>query len=243
MLFELLCGQRPFPQQTEHPIGDRRGDGTRLSRRGRAAWPPDKASMRALRGDLDVIICKALQKNPDERFETAAAFADDLERYLDGRPIRAQRGSAWYRLRRFILRNKLALGATAAVIAAVLGGLTTALWQATRAEQEAQNSAAIGNFVLSVIQQADPDASQQTKQSDLALLRTVEERIDRQLSARPDLRFPLHLAVATSYRNRGEVKEAGDILRKALRDAERGTSAQGTRCAAGKGAAGRGIER
>jgi eukaryotic-like serine/threonine-protein kinase len=219
MLFELLCGQRPFPPQTETRSAIEevmaRGDPPRPS-----SLASDRTSVRALRGDLDVITCKALQKNPDGRFETAAAFADDLTRYLEGRAIHAQRGSAWYRLRRFVLRNKLALGATAAVTAAVLGGLTTALWQTTRAEREAQNSAAIGNFVLSVIQQADPDASQQTKQSDLALLRTVEERIDRQLSARPDLRFPLHLAVATSYRNRGEVKEAGDILRKSLRDAE-----------------------
>jgi hypothetical protein len=219
MLFELLCGRRPFPQQatTRSAIDEvlARADPPLPS--GMAA---DRASMRELRGDLDVITCQALQKDPDQRCETAAAFADDLERYLDGRAVRARRGGAWYRLRRFAARNKLALGATVAVIVAVLGGLTGALWQAKRAEQEAQNSAAIGNFVLSVIQQADPDASQQTKQSDLALLRTVEERIDLQLAKRPDLRFPLRLAVATSYRNRGEVKEAAEVLRTALRDAE-----------------------
>jgi hypothetical protein len=219
MLFELLSGERPFRQRPET-----RSAVEEAMARGEPPTPSSRANpsiTRALRGDLDVIVCKALQKDPEQRFETTAAFADDLERYLDGRAVRARRGSTGYRLRRFIMRNRLALGATVAVSAAVLAGLMAALWQAKRTEVQAQNAAAIGNFVLSVIQQADPDASQQTKESDLALLRTVEERITKELANRPDLRFSLRLAVATSYRNRGEVDQAAEVLRSALRDAQR----------------------
>ena len=217
MFFELLCGRRPFD-----PLNEGQSAVEAALARGDPPLPSglatDKGTMRALRGDLDVIADKALKKDPDQRFETAAAFADDLERYLEGRVVRARRASAWYRLRRFAARNRLPLGAAAAVIVAVMVGLSAALWQSRRAEIQAQNAAAIGNLVMSVIQQADPDASRKTQESDLALLHTVEARVDRELTGQPDLRFALRLAVATAYRNRGDVNEAADVLRVALRD-------------------------
>jgi serine/threonine-protein kinase len=218
MLFELLSGQRPFT-----PAPDTRSAIEEALARGDGPAPSSLSSQpstaRALRGDLDVIVRKALRKEPDGRFETAAAFADDLERYLTGRPIRAQRGNAWYVARRFILRNRLALGAGAAVIIAIVAGLTIALAQARRAEMQAQNAAAIGNFVLSVIQQADPNQSQETRASDLAPLQTLADHIDVELGKRPELRFALRVAIATAYRNRGEYKMTRAILRLAMQDA------------------------
>lgn len=218
MFFELLCDRRPFHDSqfsTAATDVSTRADPPLPSRMSHNA-----ATARELRGDLDAIACKALQFDPQGRYETAAAFADDLERYLDGRTVRAQRDTPWYRARRFIARNRLAVGAAAAVLAAVVLGLAAALWQANRAQIQAQNATIIDNFVLSIIQQADPDASQQTKEADLVLLRTVDERVGKQLRDRPDLRFPLHLAIATAYRNRGEDKQAADVLRTALREAE-----------------------
>jgi len=218
MLFELLSGQKPFRAQA-----DTRAAVAEAAARGDAPAPSALATVpataRALRGDLDLIVRKALRKDPDQRFETAAAFADDLERYLEGRAVQARPSSAWYRLRRFVGRNRIPVAAGALAGLALVAGLSVALWQARRAELQAQNAAAIGNFVLAVIQQADPDASQQTQASDLALLRTIEERIGKELPQRPDLRFALRLAVATAYRNRGEPKEAAALLRQALDDA------------------------
>ncbi len=218
MLCELLTGQRPFAGATgaRSPIEDalERGDAPLPS-----SLTDRPAVAKALRGDLDVIVRKALRKDPEQRYETAAAFADDMERTLAGQPIRAQRGSSGYLLRRFVRRNRLPLGAGAIVIVAVVAGLTMALLESRRAEQQAQNAAAIGSFVLSVIQQADPDATQETRASDLALLQTLAERIDKDLPQRPDLRFSLRLAVATAYRNRGEPAPAAALLRAALADA------------------------
>jgi serine/threonine-protein kinase len=226
MLFELLSGQRPFKPapDTRSAIEEAlaRRDGPAPS-----SLSAQRATSRALRGDLDVIVRKALRKDPDERYETAAAFADDLERYLTGRPIRAQRGSAWYVTRRFVVRNRLVIGAGAAVFLAAVSGLAVALAQAKRAEMNAQNAAAIGNFVLSVIQQADPNASQETRASDLALLKTLDNHIDIELGNRPELRFALHEAIGTAYRNRGESKLADAELRLALRDAAASTSGIG----------------
>ena len=67
-------------------------------------------------GDLDTVLGKALRKDPHERYQTAAAFADDLERYLRREPVRAQRDSLAYRARKFVSRRRvpLAVGAIAA---------------------------------------------------------------------------------------------------------------------------------
>ena len=71
---------------------------------------------KVLRGDLDTIVLKALQKKPGDRYATVNALGDDLERYLSGRPVLARPDSAWYRLSKFVRRNALAVGAATAVI-------------------------------------------------------------------------------------------------------------------------------
>ncbi len=132
LLFELLTGERPYRL--------RRADVQRRAALEEAivhidAPAPssvvkDQASKRALRGDLDAIVLKALKKAPEQRYETAAAFADDIERYLNRLPVHAQRASRAYRLHRFLVRNRFAVGAVSAVIVALAAGLGIALWQA-----------------------------------------------------------------------------------------------------------------
>src|SRR5262249_12075919 len=145
-------------------------------------------------------------------------FADDLERWLDGRVVRAQADTGWYRARRFVGRNKLPLAAAAAIFIALAVGLSLALWQAQRAREQAayageqakraqdetETATTISNFVLSIIQQADPTMSQKTRLADIALLVAAARRIDTDLAGRPDLQLRMRLAIAAAYRNRGE---------------------------------------
>ena len=106
----------------------------------------------ALSGDLDTIVSKALKKTAGDRYGTAAAFAEELRRYLEGRPVLARPDSAWYRASKFVARNRLIVAATAAVAVAALLlvltattatvvalsiGLVAALWQARRANRHA----------------------------------------------------------------------------------------------------------
>ena len=72
------------------------------------------------------------------------------------------------------MRNRFAVGAGSAVIAALAIGLSVALWQARVARDETARATMIKDFVLSIIQQADPVASRQTKEADVALLTTAE---------------------------------------------------------------------
>jgi hypothetical protein len=86
-----------------------------------------------IRGDLDWIVMKALEKDRNRRYETASSLAQDIERHLSSEPVQARPPSQLYRFRRFAKRNKIAFAAASAVAAAVLVGLGVSIWQATRA--------------------------------------------------------------------------------------------------------------
>ena len=92
-------------------------------------------------GDLDTILRKALKKLPGERYETAAAFNDDLRQYLAHKPVRARPDTLGYRMRRFVRRNRAALTGATVALAAVIATASIAVrqaWQAERAREGAQ---------------------------------------------------------------------------------------------------------
>jgi hypothetical protein len=120
LLYELLAGKRPFDASKLSPV-DLIEAVTQKD-----APPPSAvaASTHAatLNGDLDAIALKALAKNPEERYGSAAQLADDLRRYLDGQPVTAVRATWMYVARKFIRRNRLAVGLAAlTVLGAALG--------------------------------------------------------------------------------------------------------------------------
>jgi tetratricopeptide (TPR) repeat protein len=136
---ELLAGERPF-----RPKRDSRAALEECILQGEPARPSDLAPAqrrKALRGDLDNIVLRALKKNPQERYATVHEFSEDLTRYLENRPVRARPDGSWYRVRKFIARNLLWVGASAAVSVAVLAGAGVAIWQAV--EANAQRDAAV----------------------------------------------------------------------------------------------------
>ncbi len=221
MLFELLTGERPY--RLGRTDVQSRGALEEAIVRVDPATPStaaqDKVVRRALHGDLDAIVLKALKKRPAERYPTAAELADDLERHLDRRPVQARRDSRAYRLRRFVVRNRVAVSAVSAVMLALVVGLAATLWQAREARSEAEHANTIKQFVLSVIQEADPQASQRTREADMALLDATRDRIARELATRPDLQLEVRLAIATAYRNRGAWEPARQTLRAAVDEA------------------------
>jgi tetratricopeptide (TPR) repeat protein len=153
VLFELATGSRPYRLK--------RGTAAELEEAILAAEPVTRQG-RPLAADLETILRKALRKAPGERYPTAAAFRDDLERFLAGRPVLAQPDSFAYRARKFVGRNRLAVGAAGAVLAALVGGLAAALWQAgvareservaqaerARAEQRFDDIRAVANALV-----------------------------------------------------------------------------------------------
>jgi len=90
-----------------------------------------------LKNDLDRVLLKALAEEPERRYPTAEALADDLRRWLDGRPVLAQKPTPGYRMRKFIARNKAGVAAAALLAVTVAAGIAATLWQADLARQQA----------------------------------------------------------------------------------------------------------
>src|SRR5262249_10545477 len=98
-----------------------------------------------VRGELDWIVMKTLEKDRNRRYETANGLARDVERYLDDEPVQACPPSAWYRLRKFLRRHKAPMLAVGLSVLALVGGIVGTTWQAVRAtEAEGQAREALG---------------------------------------------------------------------------------------------------
>ena len=215
VLFELMTGARlyrsttPYALEQEILAGDLRRPSDAASDRRRA---------HELRGDLDAIILNALKGQPEERYASAAALADDIERYLAGQPVEARPYSFSYRLRKFAARHRLTVGAAVSIVLALGTGAGVALWQASVAREQATEATALSTFVLSLIQRADPGASRETKDADLATLTAIEERID-EFRGTPAQKLRLLVTLGDAYRNRGESSAARRAYTRAAEQA------------------------
>jgi serine/threonine-protein kinase len=137
ILFELLTGTQAHqltgssPAELQKMVSE--ADAPVPS--ARAAQAGDPALARSLRGDLDTIVLKAIQRDPALRYQSVDELNDDLGRYLDGRPIRAHPARWTYRAGKFLRRNWIPAGAAAAVILALIAGALAFAWQARIAER------------------------------------------------------------------------------------------------------------
>ena len=104
----------------------------------RASDAADSPALRkALRGDIDAMLGRALEKDVARRYPSADAFAQDIRRHLEGEPVRARPASAGYRLQKFVRRHRVGVAMAAVVAVSVLAGTGVSLWQAHVARQQA----------------------------------------------------------------------------------------------------------
>ncbi|MEM7754156.1 MAG: serine/threonine-protein kinase [Planctomycetota bacterium] len=142
--FELLTGRLP------HDLTNRLvHEAVRIIREDE----PSRLSSidKALRGDIETIIAKALEKEPARRYESASALAGDIGRYLDDQPIQARPASTWYQVRKFSQRNRALVGGVAATIIVLVAGVIGTTLFAVRADAaraDADQSAAQAETAL-----------------------------------------------------------------------------------------------
>ncbi|HUE73700.1 MAG TPA: protein kinase, partial [Pirellulaceae bacterium] len=160
LLYELLTGSTPLTHKRMKDAAyaeilrmikeeEPQKPSTRLSESGDALasisaqrhMEPAKLS-KLMRGELDWIVMKTLEKDRTHRYETASGLAADVQRYLSDEPVQACPPSAGYRFRKFARRNKVALGGASAVAAALLLGIFGTSWQAYRATQQRDRAVA-----------------------------------------------------------------------------------------------------
>jgi serine/threonine-protein kinase len=174
--------------------------------------------------DLDNIALMALRKEPERRYGSAAAFADDVRRFLSGHPVRATRDSATYRLRKFAGRNRAVVAAAAAGLLLTGGsvGWYTVQLREERAvaELEAQKAEQVAAFLQSIFLGPDPlDLTQQAprglEMTAGQLLEAGVRRIDAELAGQPAVQASLLSALGSTYGSLGEYRRAADLLERA----------------------------
>ncbi|HEV7784808.1 MAG TPA: serine/threonine-protein kinase, partial [Thermoanaerobaculia bacterium] len=204
LLFELITGALPHGRERRTPGAMAQETVERPSAVLRRI--PGEESQRLARraaGDFDLIVLTALHRDPARRYPSAAALGDDLQRFLDGRPIRARPDSRSYRLRKFAGRNRLPVAAAALGLAALLAGLGLALWEANAARIAARRAERVKSFVLSVFRQSDPNGAGGRALSASELLEEGARRIDPELAGEPATQAEVFEAVARIEYNLG----------------------------------------
>jgi tetratricopeptide (TPR) repeat protein len=132
ILFEMLAGQRAQMADKSSPSALERS--ICEAEVPLASTKAPRTLARQITGDLDTVIRKATQKDPERRYASAGEFAEDLGRYLERRPVRARKDSAAYRISKFLRRNWLPVGAAAAVVCSLAVVAISFAWGARLAK-------------------------------------------------------------------------------------------------------------
>ena len=202
LLFELIAGRRPW-------ISKGSGLGQVLNARMEQLAPraSDIAAgvenapvpVRLLRGDIDAIIAKCLRREPQHRYATVNGLKVDLERSLAGRAVNARGDARLYVFGRFVRRHRLAVTSVVALIVTLCGGIAAALWQAERANREAQRVTVTRDFLISVFRESDPSIARDRAPGQITakeLLDASVDRIEKEFADDPESQLEL-LAVAS----------------------------------------------
>jgi eukaryotic-like serine/threonine-protein kinase len=218
ILYELLTDSRPYKLKRDSR-GALEDAILEVEPQAPSANVQSAQRARALRADLDAIVLKALKKAPDDRYRTMDALADDLSRYLEGRPVLAQPDSNWYRLRKFVRRNRFAVGAVGAIFLAVLIGAAVAIWQAQVAISERARAEEANQLMASIFTDADPYGVAGGKVTAVDLLNQAHRRIAASRTASPEQRLELLTLLAYTLNNFQEVERAEAIVSAAVAEA------------------------
>jgi len=225
VLYELLTDGRPYAVG-RHDAASLEDAILRAAVPAPSTRAPDPVTARALRGDLDTIVGKALRKRASDRYPSVESFAADLQRHLDGEPVLAQAPSWRYRAAKFARRHRWPLAAIGMVAASLVVGLGSAVWQARLARQEAARAEQARQFIASVIAQARPRQGSGGAVLAADLLVAAGERLDRELASDPRAAAELGVAIGEGLSNLGEPQRGEALLRTAV---ERADSAFGPR--------------
>jgi eukaryotic-like serine/threonine-protein kinase len=257
LLYELLTGTTPFDRQRfatasfdemrriikeEEP----QKPSTRLSSTQDAATianarhtEPAKLA-KLVRGELDWIVMKALEKDRGRRYQTANGFARDIERYLADEPVEASPPSAIYRLRKFLRRNRSQVAAASLLVLVLVAGIAFALWHnrqldrknrellaaneaERRAKQDAQRREAETKAVLDFVENkilaaARPEGQAGGLGREVTLRRALEAAlsfVDQSFPDQPLIEARLRNTLAVSFANLGEANIATDQVETA----------------------------
>ena len=223
VLFELLAGALPATSTGGWARGGERHPSppsvsvSEAGARGRAVSP--SRLERQLAGDLDAVVLKCLREDPAERYPTAVALSEDLQRHLEARPVRARPGTASYRFRTFVGRHRWPVLAGTFVAMALLGVTALAVVQARHARAQRQVAVAVSDFLLEILSQADRAGDGRKPVGELTIQEAVDAaaaRIDTALTDQPEARMAILETLASVYMSLDQVERSTTQVKQAL---------------------------
>jgi len=176
-----------------------------------------------LNGDLDAIVAMAMRKEPDRRYPSVEALADDVNRHLLGKPVRARHGDWRYSTAKFMRRHLLMVASVSAAFLglAAIAGVT--LWQNHRIEMAREATAAerdraqqVSAFLVDVFSQADPFNAQGHEATAKDLLDRGAAKITGNLSLQPEVRAQLLESIGLAYRRQGLSERAIPLFEQSV---------------------------
>lgn len=220
ILYEMLAGERPYRLEQAALAEAVRIICEAPPRPLSRSW----SGQRRLDPDVETIVGKALEKEADRRYASAAALSEDVERYLASQPILARPPSAAYQIRKLVSRNRAAFAAVAAVLVTLVGAsvVSTLMYlraerEAGRARVEAEKSEQVAGFLREMLESVGPAVA---RGRDTALLREIldqtSERLSAELGDQPQVRAVLHSVLGTTYMEMGELELAEPHFRRSL---------------------------
>jgi len=241
VLYELLTGERPFHfknpslEEAVHVVCDSdpirpseaaKGDskitnyelreatnGARQTEtRDEKPHPKSKIqNLKSLKGDLDTIVLQALRKEPERRYKSVPEFAEDIERYLQGLPVKARPNTFTYRAEKFFSRNIIAVAASLLILLTLIGGITATAWQARAsrierdaAQREKVKAERVSAFLEGML--GSPAVSE--KGRDVKVIDVLDEsaqRIGTELADQPEVLASVEHTLGFSYGQIGNI--------------------------------------
>ncbi|MDH5618231.1 MAG: tetratricopeptide repeat protein [Gammaproteobacteria bacterium] len=227
LLYRLLTGRLPYTPTSDHPRDIEAAilsmpaetPSSAVTRADNTA--PEKWLLRqkkALRGDLDTILLMALRKEPERRYATVDALAEDLERYLEQLPIRARGDTFGYRAHKFIARHRLPVALTSLLVVSAVG--LTAFYTA-RIETEREVAQQTADFLTGLFVDSDHYQRSQEGLTVAELVSTGADKVASDTSLDPLVRARLLGTITQVLTNVGQLERAEALIVEALSIYER----------------------
>ncbi len=179
----------------------------------------DRATAKALRGEVDAILAMAMQRKPGRRYATADALALDIERHLNGETVSARPDSLGYRMRKAVRRHWLGVSAVSSVIVAVLTGSGVAVVQAQRATRSAERERVVKEFVADVFRvnaRVEPKNATLRPESVHGLLENGAPLIEQRFSGQPELQAELYGLIGRVCADMGAFRQAAEYATRQI---------------------------
>lgn len=229
LLYVLLTGQHPAGPGPHSPAAlvkaitetdpprpsDVVGALDEASAKKRGASP--EKLRRRFRGDLDLIVGKALKKNPQERYASVAAFGDDLRRYLRHEPISVRPDTVSYRVTKYVRRHRVGIALAASFLLLLAGFSITQAVELRRITRERDRADRIADFTTGIFKVSDPGERIGNSVTAREILDKASKDIDKELSKDPELQAQMMHVMGRAYMMLGLQSQAQSLFERSIK--------------------------